>query len=134
MNIQSKVLIIVAAIILIILITYYFVFPVMIKKIWKTTHKDIKDITIEGYVYDMNKNSLDNYTIYITNYYYEGGDGDSFMGGEITPVLTDEKGHYSIKLDKSCNIQIDNVDEGYSKSLVVQDITKAENKIDFYLK
>jgi len=133
-NTRNKIMIIVISLIALGLAVYYLIFPTMIKNLFSFTNKDVNNVNIEGYVYDQNKKTVENYTLYITNYYYEGGDGESYMGGEKTPVLTNENGHYSIHFDKSCNVQIDNVKEGYSKSLIVQDITKPTNKIDFHLK
>ena len=130
MNIRSKAFIVIAAIILIILITYYFLFPVMIKKIWKATHKDIKDVTIEGYVYDTHKNALDNYTLYITNYYYGESADESYQSYDLYTIITDTNGYYSIKLTKSSYVQIDyiNVKEGPSSSFIDKNISKQKNE------
>jgi hypothetical protein len=135
-NTQNKILKIIIAGIGISLIIYYFVFPLIIKTMWKASHKDFKNVIIEGYVYDKKNKLLKNHTIYITNYFYGKSADESYQPYDLYTIMTDSNGYYSIKLNKSSYIQIDytNVKEGPSSSFIEIYICKQKNKVDIHLK
>ncbi|MGI0120327.1 hypothetical protein [Zooshikella sp. RANM57] len=132
-NLVSKRSIIAISAITILLFSCYLL-PSVLKNLWESAHSDVQNVTVSGYVYDKDKKAMSDYTLYITNYYYEGGDYDGFGGSKVHQVVSDENGYYELKLDKSAFIQIDSVKEGYTKSLKDKYIYDQSVKIDFYIK
>ena len=76
--------------------------------IFSCCNQDVKNVLVEGHV--LNKKNMEpvpNLRLYLLNYYYEGGDYDSYMGPEVHIIYTDSNGYFFINLDKSAYIQID---------------------------
>ncbi|PHN04953.1 transthyretin-like family protein [Flavilitoribacter nigricans] len=69
-------------------------------------NEDTLDVRITGRVTDAGE-PVAGLHLYLTNYYYEGGDYDSFMPAEHYTLTTDRAGYFSIDLPRSAYIQID---------------------------
>jgi hypothetical protein len=99
-------------------------------------NEDIENVTIEGYVYTTNsKKAIPNQTLYLVNYYYEGGDYDAYGNDEVHKIITDEKGYYKIYLRKSAYVQLDivnNKTSGTTIFFIDKYIYKPKIHLDFY--
>lgn len=104
-------------------------FWLLIAFVFSSCNKDVQGVLIEGYVQHESK-PVDSITIYIRNYYYEGGDGEGFMPVETYSVETDSIGYYSVLIERSAYVQVDTVPTGYSSLFKDIYVTRKKNRID----
>lgn len=98
-------------------------------------NKDIEDVRLEGYVYDeASRRPIGGVSLDLVNWYYEGGDYDSYNKWTKHSLTTNESGFYSVTLRKSAFVEFDIKKNGYSKSHQGKDIYKKKVRLDFYLK
>lgn len=95
-------------------------------------NKDIENVMLEGFVYK-GDTPIPNFQFFIKNYYYEGGDYDSFMPAEYYNIITNEKGYFFIDLNRSAYLQIDTVREGYSNLYRDKYVYSKKVKIDIQI-
>ena len=99
---------------------------------WKSAHKDYTDVEITGYIYKNDKPSPKT-VLYITNYFYKGGDYDGFGGKTQHRVVADDQGKYYLQLPLSAFVQFDTVAQGYTEAIKNVYINQNMMNIDFYL-
>jgi len=95
-------------------------------------NNDVIDVKLHGTVTE-NGIPVENFQLYIKNYYYEGGDYDSYMPAEKYTLTTNEDGYYKIFFNRSTYIQIDTVSEGYSDFFKDKNVRNKEIRLDFEL-
>lgn len=116
---------------------FFSIFVSLLMIIVCSCNSDKSDVKIEGYIINsQTQEPIINDTIFIINYYYEGGDYDAFgNAGDVYRVVSDTNGYYSIFLEKSAYIQMDilNIKDIYPTSFFKEKyIGKKNNKINFY--
>jgi hypothetical protein len=84
---------------------------------------DVKDVKVEGYVYDATtKKPINDATVVINNERYVSDKGrsnfDEYLGHDIIRLRTDASGHYSTVIKKSAFLWIDFEKEGYQNASI----------------
>lgn len=82
---------------------------------------DIKNVSIDGYVYDeITQKPINGVIVIINNERYESDNGtsnyDEYLGHDVIKLITDESGHYSTTIEKSAFLWINFEKEGYLKT------------------
>jgi len=85
---------------------------------WFYSATDTKNIKLSGHVFDKETNQpIQNAKIKIENYRYESDNGtsnyDEYLGEDNYELLTNDKGFYEIKIDKSAFIVVEIKIDGY---------------------
>lgn len=84
---------------------------------------DVKDVKIDGYVYDATtKKPINDATVVINNERYVSDKGrsnfDEYLGHDIIRLRTDKSGHYSTVIKKSAFLWIDFEKQGYQNASI----------------
>ncbi|WP_299243574.1 hypothetical protein [uncultured Aquimarina sp.] len=108
--------------------------PLIFIILMTSCNKDIENVRLEGYVYDIEtKTPLSGITLKIENAYYEGGDYDSYNHYNSYQIITDEKGYFKVDFKKSAYIQIDVVQDGYEKFFRAIEVYTNDLKEEIFL-
>lgn len=97
-------------------------------------NRDVENVKMEGAVYDKKtKEPVSGAELKIINWYYEGGDYDSYNKQESYSIVTDEKGRFSISFKKSAFLEIDVLKSNYKTYSGGKEVYKKKLHENFYL-
>jgi len=97
-------------------------------------NKDVENAKIVGFVFDnTNKKPIGNAKLAVTNWYYEGGDYDSYNKSEKYIIVSNADGRYGITFRKSAFVEVSVFKDGYNTMSLGKEIYKDYIELDFYL-
>jgi len=84
---------------------YQYIIPIL--ALFFSCNKDVEGITIQGIVYNTNKEPINNITVTIVCWKYGNSPDESYSENEIKVVVTDSEGKYKVNFDRGAFVEVE---------------------------